>query len=368
VRLWLFLPAALVLAGCGGFRSGGGIKGPPLAEASYVGSETGQACHPNKHDAWLQTRHANALQTLKRIGQGSNPECLGCHTTGFGERGGFVDEATTPQMAGIGCEGCHGPASEHKGDGTKILKTVDAEVCGRCHTDAHHPTIEEYRESLHARSLQPIKSRSSARDTCLECHSTDYRLAEEGAKPTIAEAQYSITCALCHDPHGSGHEAQLRKEGYELCMECHTSEGATSLTTTSPHHASAEVFMGISAAGVPNTVGPHTNMPGKCVTCHMSTKPYGGPNDPAYTGHKWEIRLEGCVGCHGDVATAQAKKEAVQRIGRLLRKTGDRTARLYEVVVQDSPEVFRARRRAGTDAYQGAPRLSLDQARQVDLF
>jgi len=61
-------------------------------------------------------------------------------------------------------------------------------------------------------------------------------------------------------------------------------------------------------------------------------------------------------------------KEAVQRIGRLLRKTGDRTARLYEVVVQDSPEVSRARRRARTDAYQTATRLSLDQARQLDLF
>ncbi|MGQ0570318.1 MAG: DEAD/DEAH box helicase family protein [Armatimonadota bacterium] len=61
-------------------------------------------------------------------------------------------------------------------------------------------------------------------------------------------------------------------------------------------------------------------------------------------------------------------KEAVQRIGRLLRKSGDRTARLYEVVVQESPDVARARRRSRTDAYQTATRLSLDQARQLDLF
>jgi superfamily II DNA or RNA helicase len=61
-------------------------------------------------------------------------------------------------------------------------------------------------------------------------------------------------------------------------------------------------------------------------------------------------------------------KEAVQRLGRLLRKVGDRPARLYEVVVQESPDVTRARRRGRTDAYQDAPRLSLDQARQVDLF
>src|SRR5262249_26406137 len=32
-------------------------------------------------------------------------------------------------------------------------------------------------------------------------------------------------------------------------------------------------------------------------------------------------------------------KEAVQRIGRLLRKAGDRTARLYEVVVQETPDL-----------------------------
>lgn len=61
-------------------------------------------------------------------------------------------------------------------------------------------------------------------------------------------------------------------------------------------------------------------------------------------------------------------REAVQRLGRLLRRSGDRAARLYEVVVQESPEVARARRRGQSDAYQSAPRLSLDQARQVDLF
>lgn len=61
-------------------------------------------------------------------------------------------------------------------------------------------------------------------------------------------------------------------------------------------------------------------------------------------------------------------REAVQRLGRLLRKSGDRAARLYEVVVQESPDIARARRRGRADAFQSAPRLSLGQARQVDLF
>jgi superfamily II DNA or RNA helicase len=61
-------------------------------------------------------------------------------------------------------------------------------------------------------------------------------------------------------------------------------------------------------------------------------------------------------------------REAVQRLGRLLRKSGDRTARLYEVVLQETPDVARARRRGKADAYRRAPRLSLGQANQLDLF
>src|SRR6516165_10187120 len=61
-------------------------------------------------------------------------------------------------------------------------------------------------------------------------------------------------------------------------------------------------------------------------------------------------------------------KEAVQRIGRLLRRAGDRAARLYEVVVQETPEVETSRRRGRTGAYKAAARLSLGQARQLDLF
>jgi superfamily II DNA or RNA helicase len=61
-------------------------------------------------------------------------------------------------------------------------------------------------------------------------------------------------------------------------------------------------------------------------------------------------------------------REAVQRLGRLLRKSGDRAARLYEVVLQETPDVARARRRGKSDAYRRAPRLSLGQANQLDLF
>ena len=61
-------------------------------------------------------------------------------------------------------------------------------------------------------------------------------------------------------------------------------------------------------------------------------------------------------------------REAVQRLGRLLRRSGDRPARLYEVVVEESPDARRAKRRRRTDAYKSATRLSLGQAHQLDLL
>lgn len=61
-------------------------------------------------------------------------------------------------------------------------------------------------------------------------------------------------------------------------------------------------------------------------------------------------------------------REAVQRLGRLLRRSGERPARLYEVVVEETTDVKRSRRRTRTDAYQSATRLSLGQARQLDLL
>ncbi len=61
-------------------------------------------------------------------------------------------------------------------------------------------------------------------------------------------------------------------------------------------------------------------------------------------------------------------REAVQRLGRIVRKSGDRPARLYEVVIEETTDVKRARRRTHTDAYQSATRLSLGQAKQIDLL
>lgn len=98
------------------------------AEHSYVGSNKCKACHLKEYKSWSETRMANALDLLRpgeraaeKKAAGLDPnrdytgdrECLPCHVTGHGKPGGFTSLAGTPELAGVGCEMCHGPGGTY---------------------------------------------------------------------------------------------------------------------------------------------------------------------------------------------------------------------------------------------------------------
>ncbi|MFW6324256.1 MAG: cytochrome c family protein, partial [Desulfovibrionales bacterium] len=63
--------------------------------------------------------------------------CFGCHTTGYGEPGGFTSFEETPELAHAGCEVCHGPGSSHVdtgGDPTLIKAKLELSDCDSCHS------------------------------------------------------------------------------------------------------------------------------------------------------------------------------------------------------------------------------------------
>lgn len=86
----------------------------------YVGSGRCQSCHGAAYDVWKKSKHAHAYQTLAEVKHPSlrqfDGECVVCHVTGFGYKGGFVDEPSTPKLKNVGCESCHGPGSAHSND------------------------------------------------------------------------------------------------------------------------------------------------------------------------------------------------------------------------------------------------------------
>jgi hypothetical protein len=128
--------------------------------ATYVGSERCGDCHEHAYAVWEKSPHFKAMDTLEKQKFPSNrqfdPECVKCHTTGFQHPGGYNDfvpnlanwpapPAVKPAAAkvarhnahlrGVGCETCHGPASEH------VKNTKDMEI--RKLINPYRPTPKE---------------------------------------------------------------------------------------------------------------------------------------------------------------------------------------------------------------------------------
>ncbi len=143
----------------------------------FVGSRHCGKCHSKENTSHNRTQHVNSMQVLTLNKEDANPECLKCHTTGYGRDGGFINKAETYYLGKIDCEACHGPAREHLGlelqiqearklnsrhkasdeqlalldsikseFDTKIRKEVPEEICLQCHTNEWSPNFnyEEY--------------------------------------------------------------------------------------------------------------------------------------------------------------------------------------------------------------------------------
>jgi len=95
-----------------------------ISTEGYVGNKVCRECHKEQYESWAKTRMARTFEVLRPgkksrekqlVGLDPNKDyttdakCLGCHTTGYGRVGGFVSREKTPEMAGVGCESCHGP-------------------------------------------------------------------------------------------------------------------------------------------------------------------------------------------------------------------------------------------------------------------
>jgi Cytochrome c554 and c-prime len=121
----------------------------------YVGSRTCAACHTGAYVWWRSTPHARALGTLEKRGRAHDLACVGCHVTGFGERGG---SAAPPfgELASVGCESCPGRGSAHADDPSRPPELgggpVTEQVCVRCHDAAHSAgfAFGAVRRGLHA--------------------------------------------------------------------------------------------------------------------------------------------------------------------------------------------------------------------------
>ena len=248
----------------------------------------------------------------------TGPTCDGCHSVNY--------DIHTKQVTewNVGCERCHGPGSEHVAHPTRtnILNPAEMDdvasddTCIQCHSQGRpraglidgkaYDWPVGYHAGLRLADYWKLEESTLGQ--------TDFYYLPDGTAHKnrmqgndFAQSVmygHGVTCATCHDVHGTGNYAQLRKPTDKLCLDCHgpgSANGPREATLEEhTHHKAGSAgseciachMPKIESEGVPGSfVRSHTF---KFITPAMTAK-YAMPNP--------------CTTCHADKTNAWATSE-----------------------------------------------------------
>ncbi|PTP97572.1 tetratricopeptide repeat protein [Vibrio splendidus] len=276
-------------------------------------------------------------------GQNWNFMCADCHSTNLEKNYDSASNTynTTWSEINVGCEACHGPASEHVKQAqlakAQLTKDQSAKASGGkdVQISAHYGFDRDLSKSVKEWIYQEGNSTLQPKDiihtnqvqTCAQCHSRRTQLNETGdhvngsffdkyrlslITPELYHndgqiydedyvygsflqsvmAEKGVTCTNCHDPH----TAELKIAEEAVCSQCHIASEYTPEKHTF-HEANTEAS--------------------QCTTCHMPETTYMEV-DPR-RDHSWHIPRPDisqhiktpnvCTSCHEDQTDQWADKQ-----------------------------------------------------------
>jgi DmsE family decaheme c-type cytochrome len=174
------------------------------------------------------------LDITKLPPQAQSLLCLRCHTA-----------ASTPALAfwnaspharnDVSCFDCH---KLHLGPHQKARHDEMAELCYGCHPDvkiqnslfSRHPLLEKKMtcadcHDVHGSMQVSMLRGMTPKETCIRCH------MEKQGPFAFEHGDVTENCSNCHTPHGSVNRALLSAAQPFLCMQCHGGHISSSTTT-----------------------------------------------------------------------------------------------------------------------------------------
>jgi hypothetical protein len=119
----------------------------PVPDA-YESAEACGKCHQEEYNQWLTTKHALAHDTIERVHKQDDPECILCHTMGYGRDGGFISMTKTMELGRVTCQACHSftsqqcpkQASQDPKYDPKVA--INSRLCQSCHGLVESPNFD----------------------------------------------------------------------------------------------------------------------------------------------------------------------------------------------------------------------------------
>ncbi len=236
----------------------------PPAQPEYVGEAICRGCHAQEAKHWNDTVHAEVFRRAKsgdpgaraceachgpgsrHVASGGQPAdilaftrgsraaveemnaaCLACHASGAR----IHWTGSTHEAEGLACSDCHNPMTRTSATGLLRELTVN-QTCFTCHPAqraefrkrSHMPLLEGRISCAdchqpHGSITDPLLRADSVNHLCTSCH-------PEKRGPFLWEhAPVTESCLNCHRPHGSNRDALLTTSPPFLCQECHAQLG-----------------------------------------------------------------------------------------------------------------------------------------------
>ena len=226
------------------------------------------------HKQWRAYQVANGTDWWTAFYPGGNntrptgPLCDGCHSVNYNL------QTKQPTEWNVGCEKCHGPGSAHVQmplrtnivNPAKLGAIDGVNVCVQCHSQGqplngaidgkYYDWPVGYRPGLKLQDFWKLEDYKLGEQTFTHfADGTGHKNRMQG-NDFAQSLMYTrgVMCSTCHDVHGTGNNADLRKPPQEMCLTCHGPKSANGPHTPTlaqhTHHAE-------------NSAGS------QCINCHM---------------------------------------------------------------------------------------------------